>query len=119
MGQHAHDAREPMRLENVEKLKRLHLKAKARVHQQQDQVHNLRRIKKTRSPRAAPGHAHGLRSLTLPMSSIVFRSGAHSKNVSRRCLPLTTVMGPVVSLSLSFVYRFTSDLAPRRRNNSV
>ena len=43
---------------------------------------------------------------------MAFRSDGHSKNVTRRALPVTTVTGPLISFSLWRVYRLTSDCGP-------
>ena len=50
-----------------------------------------------------------MRSAALAMSSMAFMSFSHSKKVRRRFLPVTTVTGPLMSASVCFVKRLTSD----------
>ncbi|SRR6266446_6600902 len=57
-----------------------------------------------------PSIMRRMRSATLPMSIIEERSLLHSINVSLLFLPLITVTGPLMSLSVCLVYLRTRDL---------
>mmetsp|Transcript_40877 Transcript_40877/g.101601 ORF Transcript_40877/g.101601 Transcript_40877/m.101601 type:complete len:210 (-) Transcript_40877:85-714(-) len=50
------------------------------------------------------------RSATLERSTIAFMSHGHSMIVSLRCLPVTTVTGPITSWIVCFVQCLTSDV---------
>lgn len=96
MGENANDLWKAMRLKDVEKLEGF-----------------LRRVRKflvtfqkrTISKPNEPSIMRRTRSAILPMSIMLLRSLLHSRKVSLRLLPLTTVIGPFASVRVCFVYR--------------
>lgn len=69
-------------------------------------VHIIQRKRTISNPNDA-SIINSTKSATFPISIILFRSLLHSTNVSLRFFPLTTVMGPLASFKVCFVYRLT------------
>ena len=87
------------RLHDVEELERLHLKAEVAVHHEQHEVRklggvNLRQAREQAMPAAAAG------VLRARAHTMLLRSGPHSTSCRRRCLPDTTVTGPLTEFRL-------------------